>query len=60
MREYQMAKRMLKARKPAPCQKELGAVLNAMEGEGDASNLRILQAALENCLQVTVRPFLYV
>lgn len=56
LREFQMAKRMLLGRKEAPCQKELAAVLNAMDRrEGvDAAGLRILRAALEHCMHEAV------
>lgn len=58
LRELQMAKRVLKGTKVPPCQKELGALLSAMDKKdrGDAkADLRVFQVALENCLQQAVR-----
>ncbi len=58
LRELQMAKRMLKGNKVPACQRELNALLNAMDRKekGDANvNLRILQMALEHCLHQSVR-----
>jgi hypothetical protein len=57
LRELQMAKRMLKGKKAPACQRELNALLAAMDrkDKGDANvNLRILQTALEHCLHHTV------
>ncbi|TFJ88504.1 hypothetical protein NSK_000078 [Nannochloropsis salina CCMP1776] len=48
-----MAKRMLKPKKAAACQRELNALLTAMERKenGEANvNIRMLQTALEHCL----------
>ena len=53
-----MAKRMLKSNKVPACQRELNALLNAMDrkekGDGNV-NIRILQTALEHCLHASVR-----
>lgn len=58
LRELQMAKRMLKSNKVPACQRELNALLNAMDrkekGDGNV-NIRILQTALEHCLHASVR-----
>lgn len=57
LRELQMAKRMLKGTKAPACQRELNALIAAMDrkDKGDANvNLRILQTALEHCLHHTV------
>jgi hypothetical protein len=52
-----MAKRMLKSNKVPACQRELTALLNAMDrkdkGDGNV-NIRILQTALEHCLHASV------
>lgn len=57
LRELQMAKRMLKSNKVPACQRELTALLNAMDrkdkGDGNV-NIRILQTALEHCLHASV------
>ncbi|KAM3577046.1 hypothetical protein VYU27_001187 [Nannochloropsis oceanica] len=51
-----MAKRMLKSNKVPACQRELTALLNAMDrkdkGDGNV-NIRILQTALEHCLHAS-------
>lgn len=57
VRELQMAKRMLKPKKAAACQRELNALLTAMERKenGEANvNIRMLQTALEHCLHQAV------
>lgn len=56
LRELQMAKRMLNQPKVPPCQRELTALLNAMDRKekGEEVSIRILQTALEHCLQQAV------
>ncbi len=56
LRELQMAKRMLNQPKVPPCQRELTALLNAMDRKekGEEVSIRILQTALEHCLQTSV------
>jgi hypothetical protein len=56
LRELQMAKRMLNQPKVPPCQRELTALLNAMDRKekGEEVSIRILQTALEHCLQQSV------
>lgn len=56
LRELQMAKRMLNRPKVPPCQRELTALLNAMDRKekGEEVGIRILQTALEHCLQQAV------
>lgn len=53
LRELQMAKRMLKGQAMAPCQKELTALLNAMDRE-DSTQLMAIKAALAHCLRTSV------
>jgi hypothetical protein len=57
LKELHMAKRILKGRKAAPCQKELGAMLTAMDrekGDGAKASIKLLQTALEHCLNQAV------
>lgn len=58
LRELQMAKRMLNVPKVPACQRELTALLNAMDRKekGEEVSIRILQTALEHCLNQAVSP----